>query len=73
MDFRTFRPIVLSMALAFLVSIAGCTSMTVNFEFLASLPHGRLSRFFVCKPTLPFLRGDICNFIQHEFDRSGRA
>ena len=28
MDSRTFRPIVLSMALAFLVSIAGCTSMT---------------------------------------------
>ncbi len=28
MDSRTFRPIVLSMALAFVVSIAGCTSMT---------------------------------------------
>ena len=28
MDSRTFRPIVLSMALAFLVPIAGCTSMT---------------------------------------------
>ena len=28
MDSRTFRPIVLSMALAFLVPIGGCTSMT---------------------------------------------
>ena len=28
MDSRTFRPIVLSLALAFLVPIAGCTSMT---------------------------------------------
>jgi len=28
MESRTFQPIVLSMALAFLVSIAGCTSMT---------------------------------------------
>ena len=28
MESRTFRPIALAMALAFLVSIAGCTSMT---------------------------------------------